>query len=124
MKNWWSRYHLLKSKALNRGKAEKDLRNKNQDQVIQSIKDRIEKFCDDMEHKLTECSFMIDSVIVEVGHPVDRIIQQAKKNNCDMIVMGYRGQGVLKEAILGSTSRGVLRRSEVPVFIIRLPKKD
>ena len=109
---------------MNRGKAEKDLRNKNQDQVIQSIKDRIEKFCDDMEHKLTECSFMIDSVIVEVGHPVDRIIQQAKKNNCDMIVMGYRGQGVLKEAILGSTSRGVLRRSEVPVFIIRLPKKD
>jgi len=34
---------------------------------------------------------MIDSVIVEIGHPVDRIIQQAKKINCDMIVMGYRG---------------------------------
>ena len=102
----------------------KDLRKRNQDQVIRSIKDRIEKFCDDMEHKLTECSFMIDSVIVEIGHPVDRIIQQAKKNTCDMIVMGYRGQGVLKEAILGSTSRGVLRRSEVPVFIIRLPKED
>lgn len=102
----------------------KDFKKRNQDQVIQSIKDRIEKFCDDMEHKLTECSYMIDSVIVEIGHPVDRIIRQAKKNTCDMIVMGCRGQGVLKEAMLGSTSRRVLRRSEVPVFIVRLPKKD
>jgi len=102
----------------------KELRKKNKNQVIQSIKDRIEKFCADMEHKLTECSFIIDSVIVEIGHPVDRIIRQAKKNNCDMIVMGYRGQGVLKEAMLGSTARRVLRRSEVPVLVIRLPKKD
>ena len=102
----------------------KDLRKRNEDQVIQSIKDRVEKFCDDMEHKLTECSFMIDSVIVEIGHPVDRIIQQAKKINCDMIVMGYRGQGVLKEAVLGSTSRRVLRRSEIPVLVVRLPKRD
>lgn len=102
----------------------KDVRKKNEDQVVQSIKDRIEKFCDDMEHKLPECSFIIDSVIVEIGHPVDRIIRQAKKNNCDMIVMGSRGHGVLKEAMLGSTSRRVLRRSEIPVLVIRLPKKD
>jgi nucleotide-binding universal stress UspA family protein len=102
----------------------KDLRNKNENQVVQSIKDSIEKFCDDMEHKLQECSFIIDKVIVEIGHPVDRIIRQAKKNNCDMIIMGSRGQGVLKEAMLGSTSRRVLRRSEIPVLVIRLPKKD
>ena len=102
----------------------KDLRNKNKDQVVQSIKDSIEKFCDDMEHKLQECSFIIDKVIVEIGHPVDRIIRQAKKNNCDMIIMGSRGQGVLKEAMLGSTSRRVLRRSEIPVLGIRLPKRD
>ncbi len=69
----------------------KDLRNKNEDQVVQSIKDSIEKFCDDMEHKLQECSFIIDKVIVEIGHPVDRIIRQAKKNNCDMIIMGSHG---------------------------------
>lgn len=102
----------------------KDIRKKNEDQVIQSIKDRIEKLCDEMEQKLPECSFIIDSVIVEIGHPVDRIIRQAKKNNCDMIVMGSRGQGVLKGAMLGSTSRRVLRRSEIPVLVIRLPKED
>ncbi len=102
----------------------KDLRNKNEDQVVRSIRDRIEKLCDDMEHKLPECSFIIDSVIVEIGHPVDRIIRQAKKINCDMIVMGSHGQGVLKGAMLGSTSRRVLRRSEIPVLVIRLPKED
>ena len=102
----------------------KDLRNKNEDQVVKSIKGSIEKFCDDMEHKLQECSFIIDKVIVEIGHPVDRIIRQAKKINCDMIVMGSHGQGVLKGAMLGSTSRRVLRRSEIPVLVIRLPKED
>ncbi len=69
----------------------KDIRKKNEDQVVRSIRDRIEKLCDDMEHKLPECSFIIDSVIVEIGHPVDRIIRQAKKNNCDMIIMGSHG---------------------------------
>ena len=101
-----------------------DIRKRNENQVIQSIKDRIEKLCDEMEQKLPECSFIIDSVIVEIGHPVDRIIRQAEKNNCDMIVIGSHGQGVLKGAMLGSTSRRVWRRSEIPVLVIRLPKED
>jgi nucleotide-binding universal stress UspA family protein len=102
----------------------KDLRKRNEDQVIESIRGRIENFCDDMEHKLPECSFIIDHVIVEIGHPVDRIIRQAEKNNCNMIIMGSHGQGVLKGAMMGSTSQRVLRRSEIPVLVIRLPKED
>jgi len=102
----------------------KDIRKRNEDQVIESIRGRIKNLCDEMEQKLPECSFIIDSVIVEIGHPVDRIIRQVKKNNCDMIVMGSHGQGVLKGVMLGSTSQRVLRRSEIPVLVIRLPKED
>jgi nucleotide-binding universal stress UspA family protein len=35
--------------------------------------------------------------------------------------MGTHGQGTLADAMLGSTAQRVLRRSPVPVLVVRLP---
>ncbi|HSO63140.1 MAG TPA: universal stress protein [Desulfobacterales bacterium] len=40
-----------------------------------------------------------------------------------LIVMGYHPRGRLEEAIIGSVSRSVLRRSKVPVLLVRLPEQ-
>ena len=97
---------------------------KNEAQVLQSIRDRIEMFCDEESEKMPACAFIVDDFIVEIGQPVDRIIRQVKKTNCDMVVMGSRGQGVFAEAMLGSTSRKVLRRCKKPVLVVRLPEEE
>ena len=81
-------------------------------------------FCDEESGKMPACPFIMDDVIVEIGQPVDRIFRQAKKTNCDMVVMGSHGQGVFAEAMLGSTSRKVLRRCKKPVLVVRLPEED
>lgn len=50
------------------------------------------------------------------------------ESNIDMLVMGWRGQGILKSALLGFVGMGsvtdfVMRHVNVPVIVIRVPKK-
>ena len=102
----------------------KDLKKRNKAKALQSTRNRIETFCDEASEKMPACPFRVDDIIVEIGHPVDRIIRQTEKTGCDMVVMGSRGQGVLAGTVLGSTSRRVLRRCKKPVLIIRLPEEE
>lgn len=41
-----------------------------------------------------------------------------------LIVMGYHSRGKLEEAVVGSTTRRVLRRSKIPVLLVRLPDDE
>ena len=67
--------------------------------------------------------FIADEIIVERGNPVEQILKQAQERNCDLIVMGTHGRGTLADAMIGSTARRVLRRSEKPVLVVRLPEE-
>lgn len=53
------------------------------------------------------------------GYPTDRIIETAHENNCDLIVMGRRGQGHLKHTMLGSVSDRVADQTHSAIFIIK-----
>jgi nucleotide-binding universal stress UspA family protein len=55
---------------------------------------------------------------------VDEILEEAENKGYDMVVMGAHGQGVLANALIGSTSRRVIRRSKTPVLVVRLPEED
>jgi nucleotide-binding universal stress UspA family protein len=63
-----------------------------------------------------------DEIVVTQGDAVDCILQEVEARACDLIVMGYHPRGRLEEAIIGSVSRSVLRRSKVPVLLVRLPE--
>ena len=54
-----------------------------------------------------------------VGEPGDSIAAFAKKNRCDLIVMGSHGRGALKALLLGSVVTKVLARSTIPVLVVR-----
>jgi nucleotide-binding universal stress UspA family protein len=62
-----------------------------------------------------------DEIIVVRGNPVEQIIRQSQERCCDIIVMGTYGHGTLLDAMMGSTARRVLRRSKIPVLVVRLP---
>jgi nucleotide-binding universal stress UspA family protein len=65
-----------------------------------------------------------DDIIVKRGNPVEEIINKSKELNCDLIVMGTHGHGTLEDAMIGSTARRVIRRSTIPVLVVRLPEEE
>ena len=96
---------------------------KNKGQVVlDTIKKRLEKFCEDVSQELPACPFITDDIIVKIGNPVEEILGEAEVSGCDMVVMGAHGHGILANAMMGSTSRRVLRRCKKPVLVVRLPE--
>jgi nucleotide-binding universal stress UspA family protein len=99
------------------------LKTEKEDTVLDSIKSRLEAFCDEFSTELPDCPFVIEKTIVESGQPVDQIIQHAEEYNYDLVVMGSRGLGMLANVMMGSTSRRVLRRCRKPVLVVRFPEE-
>ena len=99
-----------------------ELQKRNQQEVKNTIQKRLEAFCDEMRDTFSACPFIVADTIVDRGEPSDRILRQIAKTGCDLVVMGTHGQGMLADAMMGSTARRVLRRSSQPVMVIRLPE--
>jgi nucleotide-binding universal stress UspA family protein len=51
--------------------------------------------------------------------PADAIVREASRVGADVIVMGWRGHGVVRRLLAGSVSRSVVRRAPCPVLVTR-----
>jgi nucleotide-binding universal stress UspA family protein len=58
------------------------------------------------------------------GVPDRQIIEAAVEGGADLIVIGSRGRGRLRGALLGSVSQAVLHHSPVPVLVAHVPKGE
>ena len=56
--------------------------------------------------------------VVREGHPAEEILGAAKELGAEMIIIGSRGKRV-HTLLMGSVSREIANRSEVPVLIAR-----
>ena len=101
-----------------------EIRSRNEKKVLDTIKSKLAKFCDDVKEELPSCPFITDSIKVKIGKPVDEILQEVENNAYDLVVMGAHGQGFLEDALMGSVSRRVVRRCLTPVLVIRLPEEN
>ena len=57
---------------------------------------------------------------IETGEPGLAIIDAAKELDVDVIVIGSRGRGAIRRALLGSVSSHVVHNAPCPVLVIRL----
>jgi len=56
--------------------------------------------------------------IVQVGKPYQRIIEHAKEEQMELVVMGVRGAGAWDRAVFGSTTYRVLQLGPCPVLAV------
>lgn len=53
------------------------------------------------------------------GHPVEKMIDYAKENGFDLIIIGTRGLGGFKKLVIGSVAQKVVSYSKVPVMVVK-----
>jgi len=78
---------------------------KSQDDAVKDLKEHYPKL-------------PVEALLLE-GRPSSTIVEQAEKNQTDLIVIGSRGLGGISGWILGSTSRRVVESCTKPVLVIK-----
>jgi len=74
---------------------------------------------DQAKAKATEMGVEVETVKVENDQPWEAIVEAAKGQGCDLIVMASHGRRGLSALLLGSETQKVLTHSKVPVLVVR-----
>jgi len=116
------------AKALSRSHLRVEQEKEISEEKIAYVKERIRKglktFYEKELKNDPDSADRVESIELFEGFPAEMILRKADELNCDAIVMGTHGKGILANTFLGSTSKRVLRRTRKPVFIIPLPKGE
>jgi nucleotide-binding universal stress UspA family protein len=58
--------------------------------------------------------------VLEVGTPAETIVDYAREQDCDLIVLGTHGRTGLTHMLMGSVAERVVRLTECPVMVVGL----
>jgi len=92
--------------------------------TMDRIGQRLKIFCDRELKDDPESMDRIESIEICKGYPANEILKKVDELECDAIVMGTHGKGIIRDTYLGNMTKKVLRRVRKPVFIIPLPKGE
>jgi len=86
------------------------------------IKDSVQHFCEESLSGQVDKSVLSYHVVIEMGEPIEKILQEAHSGGYDLVVISKRGnRSSVKDAVMGGTARRVIRRCNVPVMVVQLP---
>jgi len=63
-------------------------------------------------------------VLIESGTPFVKLVQVAKNEDIDLLVVGTHGVGAIAHFLLGSTAENVVRTAPCPVLVVRDGEHD
>jgi nucleotide-binding universal stress UspA family protein len=78
-----------------------------------------EEFLNTAKNIASENKINLSYHITEVEKPGEFIVKFAQDQNCDLIVIGARGIGTVKEFFFGSVSNYVVHKTQIPILIIK-----
>lgn len=94
------------------------------EEQVRRIQNRLKEFANRELKDDHETLKRVADILVVEGEPVLEILRQIDELNCDVLIMGSHGRGIIGHAFLGSVAEKVLHRIKKPVFFIPLPKED
>jgi nucleotide-binding universal stress UspA family protein len=95
-----------------------------ENKMVDEIGAKLRVFCSQMHTTTDEIALRDENILVRHGTSVDIILQMAKELEVNLIVMGTHGYGMVKDALMGGTARRIVRRSEIPVMVVRSKEED
>jgi nucleotide-binding universal stress UspA family protein len=86
-------------------------------QLEESRIEQVEEYLEHIGIRLKDKGLEVETDIQE-GAPHEHIVDYAKKNGIELVVMGTHGHGGFRRFLLGSTTDRVIRTGEVPVLAV------
>jgi len=89
--------------------------------ALTRIKKHLSTFCARLG-EANSCSMRVEKILVaESSSPADEIVKQSAAMGADVIVIGAHAHSSIMDALLGSTTQKVIRKSTIPVFVVQVP---
>ncbi|MDL5360593.1 universal stress protein [Halalkalicoccus sp. NIPERK01] len=88
------------------------------DEMIDRRRERAAELLEELRGEAERADGTVTTVI-EHGDPSRVIVESARENEIDQIVIGSHGRSGVSRVLLGSVAETVARRSPVPVTIVR-----
>jgi nucleotide-binding universal stress UspA family protein len=94
-------------------------------EVIEQLRKQAEAVLDEQARKIRKAGGEVaqEHLRVSVRYRAEQLVQVAEDVEADLIVMGSRGLGGVRRALIGSVSDSVIRHAHCPVLVVR-PKKE
>ncbi len=93
-------------------------------EVIEQLRKRAETVLDEQAKKVRKVGGEVAQahLRVSVRHRAEQIVRVAEDIGAGLIVIGSRGFGGLRRALMGSVSDAVVRHAHYPVMVVRQKK--
>jgi nucleotide-binding universal stress UspA family protein len=90
-----------------------------------SVKDYINGLIDDRNEQMqrllkeTNCKHIPNRFLIKKGVPFMKLVEAAKEEKVDMVIMGTKGRGNIAGILFGSQAEKMFRHCPVPLLSIR-----
>ena len=82
------------------------------------VRESVRNFCKQEGIDDDSCDFKSSEIIISDGDLIDEILDNAVKNNCDLIVLGGGHKKMFSRSSISSTAKGVLNKSAIAVTVV------
>ena len=86
-------------------------------QEIDRDKTVARRYLDDLASRLRDQGIKAETAVLE-GYAHEKILEYARENAIDLVVIGTHGYGGFKRMLLGSVTDRIIRSGEVPVLVL------
>ena len=81
----------------------------------------VEQFCEDCLVDQPRLPVLSYEVKVETGERLEKILEEAHEGKYDLLVVSKHGnRASVKDAVMGDTTRRIMRRCRIPVLVVPL----
>ena len=92
-------------------------------EIDSELRQRATEAMDNFRNELGKSEIETDYILAE-GPAYHEIVEHAKKENFDLLVIATHGLSGLEHFLIGSTTEKVIRHAEVPVLIVKIGERD
>ena len=87
--------------------------------VLEQAEGDAQSFIEEQAKQLRESGGKVADTHLATGEPDKEIVRLSEEIGAGTIVMGSRGLGAVRRALMGGVSESVVRHAHCPVFVVR-----